>query len=262
MAERVMKLDFPYFERGLSFWKVSSTNDVLAEIAQKGSDIQMVSAAIQTEGRGRRENSWHSPNGGLWISVLIPDIIPPTEMTMLNISCGLACVRACERLMRNMGHGKTLPLLRWPNDVMLDERKLGGMLIEVKSQGAMRKTYVLGIGINVNQKGFPDDLRGIAISLYQVLGRRVSRMKFLFLLLKELEQMIEYIKKKGTEGLLFDWQQHSYELGRQIEITTAHEGVLHGKVIGLGKRGELTIIDRQDEIVSIWNGYGLKILDK
>jgi BirA family biotin operon repressor/biotin-[acetyl-CoA-carboxylase] ligase len=262
MAERILKLNFPYFQRGLSFWRLPSTNDALAESARKGIDIQMVTAAMQSEGRGRRENTWHSPPGGLWISVLIPDIIPEAEMTMLNISCGLACVRACERLMRNMGHGTPVPFLRWPNDVMLNERKLGGMLIEVKSQVTARKTYVLGIGINVNQKDFPEDLREMAISLYQVIGRRVSRMKLLFLLLKELEQMIEYIREKGTDGLLFDWQQYSYELGRHIEITTAREGVRRGKVIGLGKKGELTIIDKEDEIVAIWNGYGLKILDK
>jgi BirA family biotin operon repressor/biotin-[acetyl-CoA-carboxylase] ligase len=154
------------------------------------------------------------------------------------------------------------PSMRWPNDIMIRERKLGGMLIEVKSEGKQQKNYILGVGINVNQREFPLKIRGKAISIRQILDRRVSRMRLLFLLLKELETMIKYIREKGTTGFLFDWQQYSYELGHHIEITTGKDERKRGKVIGIGKQGELTIIDGNDEICSVYNGYNLKILDK
>jgi BirA family biotin operon repressor/biotin-[acetyl-CoA-carboxylase] ligase len=262
MKQRLLKLNFPYFNKGLSFLCIESTNDMLVAEARKRNDIQMVTSAVQTRGRGRRENVWYSPRGGLWVSFLLPNIIPEAEMTMLNISCGLACARGCERLLRHMQYSDMQPFIRWPNDIMLSDKKLGGMLIEVKSEAGKAKTFILGVGINVNQKEFPDHIRGHAISLYQVLNRRVSRMRLLFLILKELETMVAYIRGKGTEGLLFDWQQYSYELGRHIEITTGREEWIRGKVIGIGKRGELTIIDGSDEIVSVYNGYHLKILDK
>ena len=235
---------------------------MLAAEVRKRCDIQMVVSAVQTKGKGRRENVWYSARGGLWVSVLVPNIIPEAEMTMLNISCGLACARACERLLKHMEYSEVQPFIRWPNDIMLRDRKLGGMLIEVKSEGKAEKTYILGVGVNVNQKDFPTAIRESAISLYQVLGRRASRMRLLFLILKELETMIAYIRAKGTDGLLFDWQQYSYELGKQIEIMTVKDKRKQGKVIGLGKSGELTIIDSNDAISSIYNGYNLKILDK
>jgi BirA family biotin operon repressor/biotin-[acetyl-CoA-carboxylase] ligase len=222
----------------------------------------MVVAPIQTKGRGRRNNVWYSARGGLWASFMLPSIIPEAEMTMLNISCGLACARACERMLKGMEYSEEHPFIRWPNDIMLRDKKLGGMLIEVKSEGSGNKTFILGVGINVNQKEFDVAIREQAISFYTVLGRRVSRMRLLFLILKELETMISYVREKGTEGLLHDWQQYSYELGKHIEIMTGKEAPQQGKVIGLGKRGELTIIDENDEISSIYHGFSLKILDK
>lgn len=262
MKQKTLQLDFPHFRRGLGFLSVDSTNDVLAREVKEGRDIQMVVASVQTRGRGRRENVWFSERGGLWASFLLPDLLPAGEMSMLNISCGLACVRACERTLRNMRYAAMQPFIRWPNDIMMDDRKLGGMLIEVKSEPGGKRVFILGIGINVNQREFPVAIGKKAISLYHVLEKRTSRMRLLGLLLKELERMIAYIEEKGTRGLLFDWQQYSYELGRHIEIKTADEERKEGKVIGLGERGELTIIDDRDEISAISNGYGLKILDK
>lgn len=258
----MIRLDFPYFRKGLSTLSVSSTNDMLEREVRRGMALQVVTAGVQTEGRGRREHIWYSDRGGLWVSFLLPNIIPEAEASMLNISCGLACVRACERLLRNMGCGSLKPLMRWPNDIMLNGRKLGGMLIEVKSRGGKERTIIMGMGINVNQEEFPPSIEREAISFLQVLNHRVSRMRLLVLVLKELESMITYIKERGTQGLLFDWQEYSYELGKQIQISTGEEERKHGKVIGIGEKGELTIINGNDEIVRIYNGYNLKILDK
>ncbi len=263
MSKRVLRLDFPYFREGLSMLSVPSTNDMLAYELSKGRSPQVVTAAVQTEGRGRRDNIWYSEKGGLWVSFLLPDIIPQEEMTMLNISCGLSCVRACERLLKHIDGGRSLkPFMRWPNDIILKGKKLGGMLIEVKSMGSAERTYIMGVGINVNQEGFPHAIKERAISLFQVLKYRVSRMRLLFLMMKELETMIAYVRDKGTQGLLLDWQEYSYELGKHIEISTGKNQRKQGKVIGIGEKGELTIIDSDDEIARIYNGYNLKILDK
>jgi len=152
--------------------------------------------------------------------------------------------------------------LRWPNDIILENKKLGGLLIEVKTEGQSKKSIILGIGINVNQKGFPKNLEKSAVSLFMLLKKRVSRKSLMFYILTELDKMIIYIKEKGTDGLLQEWKNYSYEVGKKIEISVGNNIKKSGKVLGIGKSGELIIVDSNSTIIKIFNGYNLKLLDK
>ncbi|TET78346.1 MAG: biotin--[acetyl-CoA-carboxylase] ligase [Candidatus Cloacimonadota bacterium] len=257
------KLNFVFFKKLLYFNRLKSTNIKLYNLMEKGSDSpDVVIAGKQTEGRGRRDNYWFSPLGGLWMSGILPDVLSNKDITTLNISCGLACAKACDAIIRDTGVSNCHILLRWPNDIILENKKLGGVLIEVKTEGQSKKSIILGIGINVNQKGFPKNLEKSAVSLFMLLKKRVSRKSLMFYILTELDKMIIYIKEKGTDGLLQEWKNYSYEVGKKIEISVGNNIKKSGKVLGIGKSGELIIVDSNSTIIKIFNGYNLKLLDK
>lgn len=141
-----------YFER------VSSTMDVLHELAATGADAgTAVMAGEQVEGRGSRGRSWHSPPGGLWLSVLFrPPVIEGLEV--MSLRAGLAVAEAVQALVPK-------PLqLKWPNDLMLEARKVGGVLCEARWQGDALGWVAVGIGLNVRNR-IPDELHGVAVSL-------------------------------------------------------------------------------------------------
>jgi BirA family biotin operon repressor/biotin-[acetyl-CoA-carboxylase] ligase len=140
------------------FDRVSSTMDVLHELAGRGAEAgSAVLAGEQLQGRGSRGRSWHSPLGGLWLSVLFrPPVLQGLEV--ISLRAGLAVAEAMQPLV-------SAPLqLKWPNDLMLNGRKLGGMLCEARWQGESLGWVAVGVGLNV-QNRVPDELEATAISL-------------------------------------------------------------------------------------------------
>jgi BirA family biotin operon repressor/biotin-[acetyl-CoA-carboxylase] ligase len=140
------------------FDRVSSTMDVLHELAAGGAEAgSAVVAGEQLEGRGSRGRSWHSPPGGLWLSVLFrPPVVEGLEV--ISLRAGLAVAEAMQHLVSE-------PLqLKWPNDLILRGRKLGGMLCEARWQGEFLGWVAVGVGLNV-QNRVSDDLQATAVSL-------------------------------------------------------------------------------------------------
>jgi BirA family biotin operon repressor/biotin-[acetyl-CoA-carboxylase] ligase len=140
------------------FDRVSSTMDVLHELAARGAEAgSVVVAGEQLEGRGSRGRSWHSPPGGLWLSVLFrPPVVEGLEV--ISLRAGLAVADAMQHLVPE-------PLqLKWPNDLILRGRKLGGMLCEARWQGEFLGWVAVGVGLNV-QNRVSDDLEAAAVSL-------------------------------------------------------------------------------------------------
>jgi BirA family biotin operon repressor/biotin-[acetyl-CoA-carboxylase] ligase len=140
------------------FDRVSSTMDVLHELAGRGAEAgSAVLAGEQLQGRGSRGRSWHSPLGGLWLSVLFkPPVIQGLEV--ISLRAGLAVAEAMQPLV-------PAPLqLKWPNDLMLNGRKLGGMLCEARWQGESLGWVAVGVGLNVKNR-VPNELEATAVSL-------------------------------------------------------------------------------------------------
>ena len=146
----------------LRFPTIDSTMDLLHELASGGADEgTVVVADEQTSGRGSRGRSWRSPPGGLWLSALYrPGMAAAVELLSLRV--GLAVAEALEAM------GSGLIAIKWPNDLMLDDRKLGGILCEARWQGEALDWIVAGIGLNVTN-ATPDELAGRAARLAERL---------------------------------------------------------------------------------------------
>jgi BirA family biotin operon repressor/biotin-[acetyl-CoA-carboxylase] ligase len=188
-----------------------STNDIAWSHAGKSDSHGLcVIAEHQTAGRGRRGRQWHSlPGQGILCSILVADANP----SLLSLAAPLAVVDAvfnCYRLHT---------VIKWPNDILLDNKKLAGILLESRASGH-RTTSVIGIGINVCQtKTFFANLtlEAPAISLAMTLGRKPSRNKLLRTLFERLEYWID-TAAQNPEKPLNAWKRHNRQIGSRIEL--------------------------------------------
>ncbi|MEM2676119.1 MAG: biotin--[acetyl-CoA-carboxylase] ligase, partial [Candidatus Bathyarchaeia archaeon] len=152
--------------------EVNSTNDWAKELAELGAPEGTVAIAeTQTAGRGRIGRKWHSPKGGLWFSITLKPNLKPSETVKLVFLAGLAVAETLRELCGLKAETK------WPNDVLVDGRKVCGILSEMKTVGEKVDYVVVGVGINANinvEKELPPELRETATSLKAMLGKEIS----------------------------------------------------------------------------------------
>jgi BirA family biotin operon repressor/biotin-[acetyl-CoA-carboxylase] ligase len=216
--------------------ELDSTNDSARSLVDRtAAEGTLVVTECQRAGRGRRGRSWHSPAGvGLWCSLVIyPD--PTTPLGFITLLLGVAIARAI-RL-----HCGLDIRLKWPNDIMLAERKAGGILCE-RHGVEPRPALIAGFGINVNQTDFPAELRPKATSLAEHAGQSFDRAALLKRILYELEQ--DYIcAASGGEDLITDQaRQLTTTLGRKVKVVADNRTLL-GRAVGLDASGCLVVED-------------------
>jgi BirA family transcriptional regulator, biotin operon repressor / biotin---[acetyl-CoA-carboxylase] ligase len=194
----------------LSYENVSSTNDVLKELAVQGApEGTTVVAQAQSKGRGRRGREWTSvPGRGVYMSVLLHPGIPGTDAGQLAILGGVSVIRALETLeLRNLA-------LKWPNDVLAGGRKIAGILIEPRIGAGLIEFAVVGIGINVEQKAedWTDALKETATSCHME-GVLVSCGHVIRAVLSELDYWYPFLRQRKSERLMAEWVQRGGKVG-------------------------------------------------
>lgn len=161
----------------------STNNDAMAAAAAGAAHGATFFADEQTAGRGRGDHRWHSAAGqGLYVSVVLRPQIAARQLSLLSLAAGLATAQAVSEICH------VALDLRWPNDLLHDGSKLGGILVESKLAAQAVAYAVVGIGINVHQQQFAPDLATPATSLDRVTGQRQSRQQLLVALLKSLQR--------------------------------------------------------------------------
>jgi BirA family biotin operon repressor/biotin-[acetyl-CoA-carboxylase] ligase len=187
--------------------KVDSTNNFAKKLACYGAaEGTVVIAEEQTAGRGRRGRKWFSPKGGLYFSVILRPPIKVNEAVGIVVAAGLAIAKI---LNENCGLRVEA---KWPNDILLDRKKVCGILTEVNSVGEKVNYAVVGIGINVNSavsKEFPEELKPVAISLREKLKKRIRLEDLLKPCLEKLEEVYESYVKMGFQPILGEWMKYS-----------------------------------------------------
>jgi len=220
------------------FYKIGSTNIAAMTAAAAGaSEGSVFLAEQQTTGRGRGSNSWHSPrSSGIYCSVILRPALPPSDALMLSLAAGLAVQAAIRQV-----DPKTYPDLKWPNDLLVEGKKLSGILTEMNAEATRVRFIVVGIGINVNQVGFPEDLD--AISLHQATGREWSRVELVASLLKSLDREYrEIVANPGArESILCRFAENSSWVRGKPVTVTENGGSVHGMTEGLDDRGFLRV---------------------
>ena len=207
--------------------RVTSTNDALLELAEKGTPEGLVLVTDeQTAGRGRRGAQWLSPKGeNLAFSVLLRPREPKALWHRLALISGLAVAVTLEKFV-------PLAEIKGPNDVMVDEKKIAGVLVEAGAD-----FVIVGIGVNINSTDFPDELA--ATSLWQCLGQEMSRSEILEGIVTRLSRFSESMGS-GFEELLQQIQQRCYLTGQEVSYLSAEQR-REGLVKGIGRSGELLV---------------------
>lgn len=210
--------------------KLASTMDAAREMARNGCpDFTTVVAGRQTGGRGRLQRKWHSGKGGLYFTVVLRPDLPPVLSFRVSFLASLTLAGTLNEMF-----GVDVRV-KWPNDLLVDERKLSGMLSELEAE-ADRVTYInVGIGINVNND--PSAIEPPAISLKTILGRRVSIKD---ILARYLDAFEERMQAGAFDRVIEEWKAYSVTLNRDVRVVTTRD-VFTGKAIDVDDNGALVL---------------------
>ena len=219
--------------------EADSTNRLLTAWAEEGApEGAMIAADTQTGGRGRRGRKWFSPPGcNLYVSVLLRPAVPPPQVPSLALAAGLAVIRALRRVTPTLD-----PKLKWPNDLYLDGRKLGGILCDMRAESDHVHHVIVGIGLNVNLKKsvLPAELRETATSL-RLAGRlKINRPALLVAILEELEGVYQPWCQSGLTHFLDELRACSWLQDKPVVAVLPHE-TLEGVVTGIAASGALLL---------------------
>jgi BirA family biotin operon repressor/biotin-[acetyl-CoA-carboxylase] ligase len=233
----LQELRAPHFGRAVRFLEeTTSTIDAAWEwLREGGPDRGAVIAARQTLGRGRAGRAWASPEGGLWMSVAVRPHLPASRAGRLGVAMALA---ACEAVRITTGGEAGV---EWPNDVILNGRKLGGVLGEAEVEGGAVVRVVLSVGLNVNLRltDLPEEVRDIATTLLEATGRQHALEPIAARTLEALEHLWQSVLTDGRR-LVEAWRDRDALLGQEVTVEMGAETV-RGENRGIDADGALLL---------------------
>lgn len=217
------------------YLKVDSTNKIASHLAQKGEEEgTVVIADEQNKGEGKRGSWWFSPRGGLWLSLILCPSLNFSQIPLLNI---LGAVGVAETIQSFLTHRPVF--IYWPNDVMIGEKKVGGVMCKSSPKKGKLSFVIMGIGVNLNVREFPPQLQRKVTSLSLEEGDSISKDLFLGLLLRKLEEL--YICSNESWFPILEKARALFPLlGKPVKIQTLREECL-GYPIDINERGNLIV---------------------
>ena len=226
--------------------QIDSTNREAVALAHAGVEHgTVVVADSQTEGRGRLSRQWFSPPGvNLYCSIVIRKPISADRLaewlSWLPLIAALAAAESIETV------AAARVAVKWPNDLLIAERKVGGILCESGAGARSGPFQVIGIGLNVNgdRNDFPEDLRETATTICHETGRPVDRNRLLTQFLHELEACVEEFDSRGSERVALAYQQRCSTIGKTVKATLTDGKEFVGLAEAIEQNGALRVIQR------------------
>ncbi len=216
------------------FESVSSTNDYFA-IKPFSRAIKVCLAEQQTEGKGRMGRKWHSPFAqNIYLSCLYPFQKDISELAGLSLVTSLAIVDAINQ------HGVSGAKVKWPNDIVYDNKKLSGTLIEVAAEAHGISYATIGIGINVNMVEDKKEISQSWTSLRKILNQYIDRNELCISLINNLLTYLQRFEAKGFEVFVNEWMQKDSLMKRAIALKVGNQ-TIEGKVVGINEQGHLLL---------------------
>jgi len=232
------------------FFKADSTNRVALELGHAGEpEGAVVVAEEQTAGRGRAGRAWHSEHAaGIYATLLLRPRLAPVQAPLLTMMAGLSAHAAIQ-----VQTGLTVDL-KWPNDLLINGKKVGGILTEMHAEPGQIRFVIVGIGLNVNQEKFAGELGAIATSLRLETGKTQSRLELLVRLLREFENDYNQFLREGAASITKKFVAiSSYAQGRRVRVTNGTESFA-GTTAGLGPEGLLQVRRDDGAVVTVIAG--------
>jgi BirA family biotin operon repressor/biotin-[acetyl-CoA-carboxylase] ligase len=217
-----------------SYESTNSTNDIAYDLAEKGAkEGVIVIAEEQKKGKGRLGRSWASPKGGIYLSVIIRPDIMPAEIQEFTLVAALSVAKAISQT------AKLVVQIKWPNDILLNEKKVCGILAEMKAESDKIDFVILGIGVNANIDS--SRLPNTATSLNEVAGSDVARIELARSIITNLEKYYFMFKKEGFDGRIRNSiKDLSCTLGKHVKIQS-HSHSYEGEATDIDEKGALLV---------------------
>lgn len=224
--------------------EVDSTNTAAKKAAENGAvHGTLVVSERQTGGKGRRGRAWDSPRGtGIFMTLILRPNMAPVHASMLTLVAALAVadgIRECTGAES---------LIKWPNDIVMSGKKVCGILTEMSADPDCINYVAVGIGINVNMEEFPEEIRGVAASIFTETGKKTKRSLLISAVMAAFERYYEvFMKTTDMSGLLEDYNGKLANCGRTVRVLDP-AGEYSGTAIGIDREGEL-LVEMEDTAV-------------
>lgn len=214
-----------------------STNIRAKELAEEGHPGgTLVVADRQEAGRGRRGRSWDSPSGtGIFMTLLLKPEMNPNHASMLTLVAAMAVARAISKC------ANTEALIKWPNDIVIGGKKICGILTEMSAQFDFINHIVIGIGINVHNEHFPEEIAETAGSILLQTGKRIRRAELIEQILEQFEHYYAiFMETEDLSGLVREYNSILVNMNKSVRVLDPKEP-FEGKAMGITKKGELIV---------------------
>lgn len=229
---------------------IDSTNTQAMRLAESGaSHGTLVAAERQDGGKGRRGRSWENPAGiAVAMSILLrPSELEPANAPMLTLVSAMAVARAIEEL------AEINTQIKWPNDIVIDGKKVCGILTEMEMHTDYISHIVVGIGINVHNESFPEELADKATSIYLVSGKHISRAALVATVCQYFEYYYGiFMQTQELSGLMEEYSRYLVNCGQKVRVLDPKKE-FEGIARGITARGEL-LVDTGDAVVKVESG--------
>ena len=220
------------------FNEVSSTNTVAKFLSMHDiEDGSVIISEKQTKARGRSGKAWESPIGGVWLSIVLNPHVDHTKLPLITLATGVAVAKTLEKI------GVENPEIKWPNDIMINGKKVCGILTEAVTKFNTIENVIIGVGIDANLdiSQFPEELQEGTTTLERELGRKGNENILIKLFLEEFEEICELFDHEGYEAILKEWRKRSYSIGKIVEVREPFNKNYDAYVLGISKEGALVV---------------------
>ena len=236
--------EFPERESKIHFFReLSSTMDIARNLAQKGCpDFTVVISELQSKGRGRMQRVWQSEQGGLYFTIVLRPDMAPSKSFRINFAASLVLATVLQKLFHIDAK------VKWPNDILVDNMKISGMLSEMEADAGKLSFVNLGIGVNVNND--PGEHEQRATSIKKCIGKTVSRRNLLSCFLDEFEKRIA---GRSLNNIISQWKQASVTLGKHVRVVTVQD-TLEGLAVDVDKNGTLILKQKDGTVKQVIYG--------
>lgn len=222
------------------FPELDSTNTYARRLAQQGaSEGEVVIAERQSDGRGRLGRSWESPPYcNLYCSLLLRPTLAPAQAPQITLMAAVALADTVASFVSEP------PAIKWPNDILLQGKKLAGILTESSCDSQHIEFVILGIGVNLNFSSelMPEVIRHRATSLMEIAGKTISRESFLRRLIHDLDRCYAILEDSGFDAIAPRWQARFGLRGKRVRVEMGSE-MLTGRAVGIDRDGALLVED-------------------
>ncbi len=220
------------------FNEVMSTNTLAKFLSMNGvGNGAVVISEKQTKARGRSGKNWESPLGGVWLSIILNPNVDHSKIPLITLATGVAVENTLKRI------GVENAEIKWPNDILIQDKKVCGILTEAITSFNTIESIIIGVGIdaNITIENFPKELQENMTTLNDEIGKKVDENLLIKTFLEEFEKISDQFVNGEYEAILKEWRKNSYTIGKIVEVHEPFSKPYDGYVLGISRDGSLVV---------------------